>query len=394
MQTVGNYLKSGREAKNISLGEIARTTKISKWYLDCLEQDEFEKIPGGPYIKGYISSYAAVIGIEEDKVLECYDSLQLKITDDNQTQSDLQNVQKSRTLARLPLYRKKAIILSLAILLIIFAGTYLFWPQNQGQTRSPASSSNSISMPVPNLDAAKAENQTSVLAPSLQHAQNTKPQDVPKDKDSLRETGNYIEEAPQGEKPALATFPPPEQQASQAVVLGDAGNASGRNPGGTAGRDPENVAGMGTRTTIQDSESVSGLNDKGTAGKEQELAAAGGQTELSPKPSFGDTKVVEAVACSGVANRTPVGAGESFKWTMDKVYIWSAIESASYPSSIRHTYFFKGQKVGDVELEIRSSLWRTWSFKTLLDKRYIGPWRVDISSAEGNLLNSIRFDVN
>ena len=56
MQTVGNYLKSGREAKKISLSEISRTTKISKRYLDCLEQDDFEKMPGTPYIKGYITS--------------------------------------------------------------------------------------------------------------------------------------------------------------------------------------------------------------------------------------------------------------------------------------------------------------------------------------------------
>ena len=52
MQTIGNYLKSGREARNIGLSEVARSTKISKWYLDCLEKDEFDKMPGGPYIKG------------------------------------------------------------------------------------------------------------------------------------------------------------------------------------------------------------------------------------------------------------------------------------------------------------------------------------------------------
>ena len=46
MQTIGNYLKSGREARNIPLSEVARSTKISKWYLDCLEKDEFDKIPG------------------------------------------------------------------------------------------------------------------------------------------------------------------------------------------------------------------------------------------------------------------------------------------------------------------------------------------------------------
>ncbi len=89
MQTIGNYLKSGREARNIRLSEVARSTKISKWYLDCLEKDEFDKIPGGPYIKGYIASYASFIGIEEDGVLKRYASLQINSADENEIQDHL-----------------------------------------------------------------------------------------------------------------------------------------------------------------------------------------------------------------------------------------------------------------------------------------------------------------
>ena len=55
MESVGGYLKKKREAKAISLSEVARLTKISKFYLDYIEKDEFEKLPQGPYIKGYIS---------------------------------------------------------------------------------------------------------------------------------------------------------------------------------------------------------------------------------------------------------------------------------------------------------------------------------------------------
>ena len=88
MQTIGSCLKSGREARNIRLSEVARSTKISKWYLDCLEKDEFDKIPGGPYIKGYIASYASYIGIEEDEILKQYDSLQINSDDENEVQDN------------------------------------------------------------------------------------------------------------------------------------------------------------------------------------------------------------------------------------------------------------------------------------------------------------------
>ncbi len=76
MQTVGNYLRQEREAKNISLGEVAQLTKISEFYLDFLEKDDYEKLPQGPYIKGYISSYARLIGSNADEAIKLYNSLQ------------------------------------------------------------------------------------------------------------------------------------------------------------------------------------------------------------------------------------------------------------------------------------------------------------------------------
>ena len=74
METVGAYLKRKRESKTLSLGEVARLTKISELYLDCIEKDDYEKIPKGPYVKGYISSYAHMIGGDTQKALALYES--------------------------------------------------------------------------------------------------------------------------------------------------------------------------------------------------------------------------------------------------------------------------------------------------------------------------------
>jgi cytoskeletal protein RodZ len=75
METVGVYLKKERESKNISLREVARLTKISEIYLHCIEKDDYDKLPQGPYIKGYISSYSRLIGGNVDEALKLYDSL-------------------------------------------------------------------------------------------------------------------------------------------------------------------------------------------------------------------------------------------------------------------------------------------------------------------------------
>jgi hypothetical protein len=81
METVGDYLKKEREAKNISLRKVSRLTKISEHYLEYLEKDDYEKLPQGPYITGYISSYARLIGGNADEALKLYASRQKQTGD-------------------------------------------------------------------------------------------------------------------------------------------------------------------------------------------------------------------------------------------------------------------------------------------------------------------------
>ncbi|MEN8806836.1 MAG: DUF2914 domain-containing protein [Desulfobacterales bacterium] len=92
MQTVGNYLRQEREAKNISLGEVAQLTKISEFYLDFLEKDDYEKLPQGPYIKGYISSYARLIGSNADEAIKLYNSLQEQMSQIEAAQTERSEV--------------------------------------------------------------------------------------------------------------------------------------------------------------------------------------------------------------------------------------------------------------------------------------------------------------
>ena len=89
METVGVYLKKERESKNLSLREVARLTKISELYLDCIEKDDYEKIPKGPYVKGYISSYSRVIGVDTQQALALYDSANEKKEQSDAPQVDI-----------------------------------------------------------------------------------------------------------------------------------------------------------------------------------------------------------------------------------------------------------------------------------------------------------------
>jgi cytoskeletal protein RodZ len=64
-----------RQHKGISLRDIAETTKISMRFLQAIEQEDFDQLPGGIYNTNYIRQYAREIGCEETKLLAYYRSV-------------------------------------------------------------------------------------------------------------------------------------------------------------------------------------------------------------------------------------------------------------------------------------------------------------------------------
>jgi hypothetical protein len=104
-------------------------------------------------------------------------------------------------------------------------------------------------------------------------------------------------------------------------------------------------------------------------------------------------KVAKATICENVKDRMPAGVQNSFPWSIPRVYIWSLIKAEKYPTKVRHIYYFGQQKISDVALNVRSFSWRTWSYKSISDKRYKGPWRVDIATADGQVLRRLYFEV-
>jgi cytoskeletal protein RodZ len=72
MASLGQALREEREARNISVEEIASSTKIVSRYLDALENDRLDQMPGGFFVRGIIRSYAKAIGLDPETVLNRY----------------------------------------------------------------------------------------------------------------------------------------------------------------------------------------------------------------------------------------------------------------------------------------------------------------------------------
>ncbi|MBV8051343.1 MAG: helix-turn-helix domain-containing protein, partial [Acidobacteriaceae bacterium] len=54
----GPRLKAQREKRGITLEQISKSTKIGTRFLEALEEDHFERLPGGIFNKGFVRAYA------------------------------------------------------------------------------------------------------------------------------------------------------------------------------------------------------------------------------------------------------------------------------------------------------------------------------------------------
>jgi cytoskeleton protein RodZ len=68
----GEKLQREREMRGITLDEIAKATKIGTRSLRALEQEDFNKLPGGIFNKGFVRAYARFLGIDEEQAVADY----------------------------------------------------------------------------------------------------------------------------------------------------------------------------------------------------------------------------------------------------------------------------------------------------------------------------------
>jgi cytoskeleton protein RodZ len=68
----GERLQRERELRSITLEEIAEATKIGTRSLRALEEQDFDKLPGGIFNKGFVRAYARYLGLDEEQAVADY----------------------------------------------------------------------------------------------------------------------------------------------------------------------------------------------------------------------------------------------------------------------------------------------------------------------------------
>jgi cytoskeletal protein RodZ len=78
MESLGDKLRKTREGKGYSYEYVGRETNIAQRYLEALENEDFSKFPGEPYLLGFLRNYGEYLGLDVDELLSLYRAIKIQ----------------------------------------------------------------------------------------------------------------------------------------------------------------------------------------------------------------------------------------------------------------------------------------------------------------------------
>ena len=70
--TFGEHLRREREMRGVSLEEVAQATRIGTRFLEALENERWQELPGGVFNRGFLRSIARYLGLDEESLVAEY----------------------------------------------------------------------------------------------------------------------------------------------------------------------------------------------------------------------------------------------------------------------------------------------------------------------------------
>jgi cytoskeletal protein RodZ len=118
--TFGERLKRERELREVSVDEVTTATRIGPRFLEALENEQWEKLPGGIFNRGFVRAIARYLGLDEEGLLAEYDLAHA------QTGSAPEPRKKEQRIPSPPIWKPiaGALVLLLLVAAVVTGGIY------------------------------------------------------------------------------------------------------------------------------------------------------------------------------------------------------------------------------------------------------------------------------
>ncbi|MGE5544187.1 MAG: helix-turn-helix domain-containing protein [Bacillota bacterium] len=117
---MGEKLRNRRQSLGLTLEDIEEETKIRKFYIIALEEDNYHLLPAMVYAFGFVRRYARMLGLDENEILQEFKRVSGKSEprDDEETTAEVVH-------DRLNVPIKNILVGLIFLLVVIWMGTYL-----------------------------------------------------------------------------------------------------------------------------------------------------------------------------------------------------------------------------------------------------------------------------
>lgn len=122
------------------------------------------------------------------------------------------------------------------------------------------------------------------------------------------------------------------------------------------------------------------------------LAGAAGAEPSETPAAPAKLTLVQAIVCEQVENLTPRNPAVVFALELGEVACFTAFDPVPEETVIYHQWFFRDRPSARVRLRLKPPRWSSFS-RIQLRPGDAGPWRVEITDAEGKILAQQRFSV-
>ncbi|WP_106475867.1 RodZ domain-containing protein [Phytohalomonas tamaricis] len=123
----GEMLRAEREYQGLSTDEVAEQLNLRPSLVTDLEASRFDQIPVPAYQRGYLRSYARLLGMDERMVVHAYDRVHGRDDIDERRITPIQTVRPPSRLGKI-IFR----LVTVLIILGLIGLTLLWWQSRQG----------------------------------------------------------------------------------------------------------------------------------------------------------------------------------------------------------------------------------------------------------------------
>lgn len=126
-RSAGEMLRAEREYQGLTIDEVAEQLNLRPSLVADLEASRFDQIPIAAYQRGYLRSYARLLGLDERQVVQAYDRVYGRSDVDERKITPIQTVKPPSRIGKI-IFR----LVTVLIIVALVALTLLWWQSRQG----------------------------------------------------------------------------------------------------------------------------------------------------------------------------------------------------------------------------------------------------------------------